>query len=381
MSGATGSRPPLSPDQKRDWLRLYRSENVGPATFRTLINRFGSAAAALDALPALSRRGGLSRAIRVHSPAEADAELDLAAKLSLRLVTPGEAGYPPLLAHTDAAPPILFLRGSPEIMARPAVAIVGARNASAVGRRMALDIASQLGRTGIVIASGLARGIDTAAHRGALDTGTVAVLAGGHGRVYPPQNEGLAEEICAHGALLSEMPPDYEPRGRDFPRRNRIVSGMGFGVVVVEAARRSGSLITARLAGEQGRDVFAVPGSPLDPRAEGTNELIRNGASLVRSAADILEELGERMAATPLAEPPTDGGFAMPEDDGIDAGDVGDEARRQVAELLSTAPVDADELIRQSGLPAAAVHLVLVELELAGRLLRHPGGRVSLNVG
>ncbi len=335
--------PGLSPAQKRDWLRLIRSENVGPVTFRALINRFGGAAEALEALPALSARGGLSRPIRLASREDAEAELEAAEAMGAELVAWGDEGYPPIFAHLDAAPPLLYAKGRRELLAAPMIAIVGARNASAGGRRIAADMAREIGRAGYVVVSGLARGVDASAHHASLDTGTVAVLAGGIGRIYPPENLDLAHEIAQRGALLTEMPPHWVPRGQDFPRRNRIIAGLAVATVVVEAARRSGSLITARLAGEMGREILAVPGSPLDPRADGTNMLIRQGATLARSAEDVIE------AVTPL-DPRRPAGLARLDERApqpVVPQDPGEDERGVVLEALSPMPVEIDEIIRQ----------------------------------
>jgi DNA processing protein len=261
----------LSHSERRDWLRLAKSENVGPASFRMLMARFGSAEQALEALPDLSRRGGLRREIRIYGRDEAERDLDRVADLGARFVALNEADYPTLLRHIDQAPPLLCIKGNPELFAKPAVAVVGTRNASALGRKFARELSSAVGRAGLLVVSGLARGIDTVAHEASLDTGTVAVLAGGIDVVYPPENEALYREIAERGVLVSEMTPGSVPRAESFPRRNRLISGLSLGVLVVEAALRSGSLITARLAAEQGREVFAVPGSPLDPRCSGTN--------------------------------------------------------------------------------------------------------------
>ena len=260
---SAGARP--NREQRLAWLRLIRSENVGPATFRMLVNQFGGAGAAIDALPALSRRGGSRHAIRVCPAAEAEAELQAAERLGAHLATIGEPGYPPALAQVDAPPPLLYVKGNLDLAAGPIVAMIGARNGSAICQKFTRQLATELGLEGFVIASGLARGIDTAAHRAALERGTIAVLAGGIDVAYPPENEELQHTIGERGLLLTERPPGFSPRSKDFPRRNRLISGIALGVVVMEAAERSGSLITARFAGEQGREVFAVPGSPLDP--------------------------------------------------------------------------------------------------------------------
>lgn len=365
----------LSETERRDWLRLARAEHVGPVTFRGLIARFGDAGAALDALPRLSARGGLGRAIRIPTDEEADAELGRIADLGARCVALGEPEYPALLQHIEDAPPLVFLKGGETVAGASAVAVVGSRNASAAGRRFARTIAGELGAAGLAVVSGLARGIDTAAHEGALDSGTVAVLAGGIDVVYPPENAELHHKIGEHGLLVSEMAPGTVPRGRHFPRRNRLISGLSQAVVVVEAARRSGSLITARLALEQGREVFAVPGSPLDPRAQGTNRLIANGAHLTACARDVLEVL-EPMLMRP-ATPAQDAPGELGEEHG-DGSEVPDGARERVLALLGPGPVDVDDVIRESGLAPGHVQLALLELELAGRVLRHGRQRVSL---
>lgn len=371
-------RKTLSSAERLDWLRLIRSENVGPRTFARLLERFGSAAAALDALPGLARKGGARRPIRICPRADAERELAAAERLGIRLLGWREPGYPAWLAALDDAPPLLCVLGNPSVLAKPMVAMVGARNASLNGRNFARSLAADLGRAGYVVASGMARGIDTAAHQGALASGTVAVLAGGVDVVYPPENEPLWREIKEAGAVVSEMPVGTQPQASHFPRRNRIISGLSLGVVVVEAAARSGSLITARFAAEQGREVFAVPGSPMDPRAAGPNDLIRNGAALTEGAADVLDVLGD-LLRRPLAEPER-GGFrasagVAPAESELDA------ARGSVVEALGPAPVMVDEIIRQCQLSPSMVSWVLLELELAGRLERHPGNRVSLLVG
>jgi DNA processing protein len=362
----------LSDDQRVDWLRLIRSDNVGPRTFRALVNHYGGAHRALAALPDLARRGGASGPARVCSRQDADRELAAARSLGVAMVALGEPDYPRRLMMIDDAPPLLAMRGSPAVFGLPIVAIVGARNASAAGIRFAERLARDLGAAGFAVASGLARGVDAAAHRGSLASGTIAVLAGGQDHVYPREHADLADAVAADGALISEMPLGWEPRARDFPRRNRLISGLAVGIVVVEAARRSGSLITARFALEQGREVFAVPGSPLDPRAEGTNDLLKQGATLVTEAADvitvvrpILGELVEAAVAEPDAAP-------------LPAVDPGGGERARIVDLLGPTPVPIDDLIRLSGSSPATVHVVLLELELAGRLERHGGALVSL---
>jgi DNA processing protein len=363
----------LTDEQRLAWLRLIRSENIGPVTFRELINHFGSAAAALEAVPRLAERGG--RRIRIAPAEDAERELAAAEAIGARMIAIGEPDFPVWLRAVDGAPPLLFLRGDAACLMRPAVAIVGSRNASIAGRKFAMQIANGLGSHGYVIASGLARGIDAAAHEASVETGTIAVFAGGLDRVYPPENETLARRILdAGGAHISEMPMAHEPRARDFPRRNRIVSGVALGVVIIEAAERSGSLITARLAAEQGRLVFAVPGSPLDPRATGTNRLIRDGAHIVTELDDIVAAL-EPMLARPL---PPEADEPAGDDDLQRPVDPADSERATIIAALGPTPVAMDEIIRFTGLRPAIVHLVLLELALAGRIERHPGQRISL---
>jgi len=361
----------LTDAERIDRLRLIRTDNVGPRTFRSLVAHCGSARSALERLPELARRGG-ARRIRIISEDEARAELAACKKLDVSLLAPEETGYPPRLAAIDDAPPLLGVRGARETLMRPVIAIVGSRNASAAGLKLAGKLAHDLGDAGFVIISGLARGIDGAAHRASVASGTVAVLAGGHDRIYPAEHADLLAAILdADGAAISEMPPGHEPRAHDFPRRNRLISGAALGVVVVEAAQRSGSLITARLANEQGREVFAVPGSPLDPRAAGTNDLIKQGATLVTEASDVIQmvtPIMERPLVLPLEEPDGD----------LFAGDPEDSERARITGLLGPAPVSIDDLIRLADTSAAKVRTVLLELELAGRLERHGGGLVSL---
>jgi DNA processing protein len=361
----------LSNAQRVDWLRLIRSDKVGPRTFRSLVNYFGSARAALEQLPELARRGGAARPGGICSEDDARRELDASKKLGVDWVAPGEVGYPPHLANVDDAPPLLGVRGAQDTLMRPMIAVVGSRNASGAGLKFAEKLARDLGDAGFVIASGLARGIDQAAHRASLNSGTVAVLAGGHDKVYPPEHLDLHFAILERGAAISEMPLGHVPRARDFPRRNRLISGVAVGVAVIEAAHRSGSLITARIAAEQGREVFAVPGSPLDPRAAGTNDLIKQGAMLITEAADIVN------AVQPIMErPPILPGHEPNEMTSLDEPDHTDRAR--IVNLLGPSPVGIDDLIRLSGTRASVVRIVLLELELAGRLERHGGALVSL---
>jgi DNA processing protein len=370
MDSKTPDMTHLTDEQRVDWLRLIRSDNVGPRTFRSLVKHFGSARTALERLPDLARRGGASRPGRICSEEDARTELAAGARLGVHLVAPDEDGYPPRLATLDDAPPLLGVRGLRDALMRPVIAIVGSRNASGAGLKFASTLARDLGEAGFVIASGLARGIDQAAHRASLASGTVAVLAGGHDRIYPPEHEGLLAELLeAGGAAISEMPLGHVPRARDFPRRNRLISGAALGVVVIEAAHRSGSLITARMAAEQGREVFAVPGSPLDPRAAGTNDLIKQGATLTTCAADVIEVVEPIMGRpVELREPDDDPLASEPE--------AGDRAR--IIGLLGPSPVLLDDLIRMAGVSPAIARTVLLELELAGRLERHGGGLVSL---
>lgn len=356
-------------------LRLARTPNIGPVTFAGLIARFGSARAAVDAVPGLARRGGAAAPLRIPSLDDAKREFDAIVRIGGRLLIAHDSDYPAGLAALDAPPPVLTVIGHPVLLGRDMVAIVGARNASALGRKFASHLAADLGAAGLVVVSGLARGIDAAAHEGALETGTVAVMAGGVDIVYPPENEGLYRRLANEGVLVSEMPPGQAPQARHFPRRNRIISGLARGVAIVEAAEGSGSLITANYALEQGREIFAVPGSPLDPRARGTNRLIREGATLTENAADVLAVL-KPILARAFREPPPPGAGAGPgETTGIDA--EADRIRAKISELLGPAPVEIDDLVRQSGASPAAVLTVILELELAGRLARHPGNRVS----
>lgn len=355
-------------------IRLIRSENVGPVTYRELLRHFGSASAALDALPELSRRGGYRSNIRICSVADAEAELDRAARFGAHLLILATAGYPAALSNLDAPPPLIYAKGDIALLQRPMVAVVGSRQCSAAGAKLARQFAAEIGRGGLVIVSGLARGIDAAAHEASLATGTVAVLAGGLDSIYPPEHAELQRAIGERGCLVSEMPFGFAPRGKDFPRRNRIVSGLSSGVVIIEAARRSGTLVTARLAAEQGREVFAVPGHPLDPRAEGTNKLLKSGATLVTEAEDVLAALSPQLRGTrrQLREEnaPSVAPTMMPP--------LSEDDRGRVVAALSSVPVDVDTLVRGTGLNIRSVQVALMELALAGRLERHGSGLVSL---
>ncbi|MEO1192443.1 MAG: DNA-processing protein DprA [Pseudomonadota bacterium] len=369
----------LSAADRLAWLRLIRSENVGPITFRQLLTRYGSAAAALEALPELAARGGRRNRLRLAPLKAAESELSGLERLGGRFIALQDPDYPPALAALEDAPPLLAVLGNSGLLAGPLVAIVGARNASANGRRLAHRLAFDLASAGLSVASGLARGIDAAAHRGALDAetqpSTVAVIAGGLSTVYPPEHEALQAEVAAKGLLVSEAPLTVQPQARHFPRRNRLVSGLSLGVLVVEGARRSGSLITARLAGEQGREVMAIPGSPLDPRAQGPNSLIQQGASLIQSADDVLDCLRPLMTGRLAAPAPPDfqpGPAGVADETELSA------ARAEVLDLLSPTPVAVDEVLRRCHFSPPVVQTILLELELAGRLERQAGNRVAL---
>ena len=347
-----------------------------------MLRRFGSARAALEALPRLARRGERTGTVTAVTRAAAAAELAALDRIGGRFVCWGEPLYPGALGAVEDAPPVLSVLGRAELLNQPAVAMVGARNASANGRRLARELAEGLGRAGLVVVSGLARGIDAAAHLGAFETGTVAVVAGGVDIVYPEQNRGLYDALRRRGAIVAELPLGSEPQARHFPRRNRIISGMALGVLVVEAAARSGSLITARFALEQGREVFAVPGSPLDPRCRGANDLLRRGATLTESAEDVLAQLGPLLRG-PLPALASEPGWPPPGEPGWPDGGAGEPAADEdalaiILESLGPTPVAVDELVRQCQLTASAVATLLLELELAGRVERHPGNLVSL---
>jgi DNA processing protein len=363
----------LEDSERRAWIRLIRTPAVGPRTFRQLLERFGSAEAAIDALPALQRRGR-APVPDIPSADAADDEIAAAHSAGALPVALCEPGYPALLAQIADPPPLIYVRGRTALFERPSVAVVGARNASANGRRFAEEIAAELGAEGFVVVSGLARGIDGAAHRGALPTGTVAAVAGGIDVVYPPEHADLHERIGEDGLLVTEHPPGTVPTAHHFPARNRLISGLSSGVLVIEAALQSGSLITARLALEQGREVFAVPGSPRDPRARGTNDLLRQGAVLTESAADVVEALRHQTVRPALrTERP-----ASPDPIEIEEDSEPDSVHDRVLSLLGPSPTGVDELVRECQMSAASVHTALLELELAGRVERHPGNRVSL---
>jgi len=351
-------------------IRLIRSPSIGPVTFRQLLSRFGSADEALAAIPDLAARGG-GKAPAIAPEGMARAEMERVHKLGARYLALGQGLYPRLLAELPAAPPLLIAKGDFGLLDRQAVAIVGARNASAAACRFARGLAHDLGEQDLAVVSGLARGIDAAAHDGAIDVGTIGIVAGGIDIFYPPENEGRQRAMFERGLVIAEMPPGTEPRARHFPYRNRIIAGLSLGTVVVEAAPKSGSLITARLAAEAGRDVMAVPGSPLDPRAQGCNQLIREGATLIQNAADVIETIRPMDSRVQSGSAP----YEVPAEGEEDA-DEG--ARRSIEELLGPSPAPVDELVRLSGQPSGAVQMVLLELDLAGRLDRHAGGKVSL---
>lgn len=365
----------LSAEERLDRLRLIRTPTVGPVAYGELLRHFGGAAAALDALPGLARRGGAKATPKIPGRAQVLREIAAVEALGGRLVLLGDGDYPPLLEQVEGGPPALSVLGHLHLVRRPAVALVGARNASAAGRRLARDIAEGLGSAGLVVVSGLARGIDGAAHEAALATGTIAVLAGGLDIAYPPEHQALQAQIGEAGLLVAELPVGTQIQARHFPRRNRIIAGLALGVVVVEAALQSGSLITARFALDQGREVMAVPGSPLDPRARGSNDLIRAGARLVEHADDVIDAI-RPLIERPLEAPPprhfAGTGSALADDAQVDR------HRAAVIERLSPVPIAIDEVIRQCELTPSVVFTILLELELAGRLLRHAGGRVSL---
>ena len=362
--------------EKLAWLRLARTPQVGPVTFANLIARFGTAQAAIAELPRLAERGG-ARTFLLPPKEDIARELDLLEAIGGWMIASCEAGFPQGLAALDPPPPLVSVFGQTALLQKDMVAVVGARNASALARKFAWTLSRALSEAGLVVVSGLARGIDSAAHEAALDGGTVAVVAGGADIVYPPENESLYRAIAERGAVLSEMRLGEAPQARHFPRRNRLISGLSRGVVVVEAAEQSGSLITANYALEQNREVFAVPGSPLDPRARGANRLIREGATLTESAEDVLAVL-RPIIGRGFREPESGTAFPSPASSGGQALDAeADRIRARIEEALGVAPVEIDELIRQSGASAGAVLTVILELELAGRCRRFPGNRVG----
>ena len=371
----------LGDEQRLNWLRLIRSQNVGPATFRDLISHYGTAAAALEALPELAARGGAAARIKICPIEDAEREMVRCESAGARFVAIGETDYPPILRNADQSPPLLAVMGNTEALSKKCVAIVGSRNASIAGMKLTQQFSAQLGEQGYVIASGLARGIDTAAHRASLKTGTIAVFAGGVDHIFPDENIELAKAIVDNGGvLMSEMPMGWQPRAKDFPRRNRIVTGLAQGVVVVEAAKRSGSLISARLANEMGRIVLAVPGSPLDPRSEGTNGLIKQGATLITSTDDIIDALAPLdPTASKFIYDISEEEDELPFETKNNVVQTADNTIRQaIISALGPSPTEIDDIIRFTGATPGQVQLILMELALAGRLERHSGNRVSL---
>ena len=363
----------LDGSERLAWLRLARTHNIGPVAFANLIARFGRASAALKEIPRMAKRGG-SRNFVLPLEGEAERELAGLEKLGGRLIAACEPDFPPGLAALDPQPPLISVIGNLHLLQKNMIAVVGARNASALARKFVQILSRDLGEAGLVIASGLARGIDSAAHEASLEHGTVAVVAGGVDIVYPPENEALYRAIARQGVVLSEMPLGEAPQARHFPRRNRLISGLARGVIVVEAAERSGSLITANYALEQSREIFAVPGSPLDPRAKGPNRLIKDGAILIENAEDVLAVL-RPILGHGFSEP--DGGAPVPSADLTVLDAEADRVRSRIEDALGVAPVGIDDVIRQTGASPAAVLTVILELELAGRCRRHPGNRVS----
>ncbi|WP_339748270.1 DNA-processing protein DprA [uncultured Maricaulis sp.] len=388
----------LSYSERCDWLRLARTPRIGPVGFAKLLARFGSAEAAIDALPGLARTRGSSRP-NIPPRSAAEAELDAIDRAGVRLLARCEVDYPHTLACIPAPPPLILVKGRLELAAQPCCAMVGARNASAAGLRFCRELAHGLGSAGVVIVSGLARGIDGAAHAGALETGTIAVLAGGLDYIYPPEHYELHHAIARQGLLVSEVPLGTLPTARDFPRRNRLISGLSLGVLVVEAALKSGSLITARFAAEQGRDVMAVPGSPLDPRARGGNQLLRDGAHLIESVEDVLAILENTPAIQPEAPRPGLAGSGLKDEaDAFDFDALEPDASEfeqaefeqveptppaatadRVKALLSPTPISADELARQAAIPVGQIRAILLELEMEGKIDVLPGGLLQMS--
>ena len=365
----------LSDSERQAWLRLARTQNVGPVTFAGLVARFGSASVALTEIPRLAKRGGAT-ALRMPSDADARRELEALARLSGRMIASCEADYPSGLAALEAPPPLIEVIGQSSLLTREMIAVVGARNASALGRKLAGILARDLSSANLVIVSGMARGIDAAAHDASLKGGTIAVLAGGADVVYPPENEALYKRICEQGVIVSEMMLGQPPQARHFPRRNRIISGLCRGVVVVEASEGSGSLITSNYALEQGREIFAVPGSPLDPRAKGANRLLREGATLTETAEDVLAVLNPILGRR-FEEPPPAGLATGTATDYISSDKENETIKVRIEEALGPSPIEIDELIRLTGASASCMHTILLEMELAGRVTRHAGNRVS----
>ncbi|WP_180299394.1 DNA-processing protein DprA [Bartonella tribocorum] len=381
----------LTDHQRLNWLRLLRSENIGAVSFRNLIDYYKTAENALAALPELNRKGEGTASLKIASLEDAEKEIQEAERSGVRFIGMGEPDYPAFLKVTDSPPPLIAIKGNVSIFQRTSVGIIGSRNASAAGKKLTAQFAHFLGKADFVTISGLARGIDSVAHQASLKTGTVAVMAGGIDHIYPPENKKLHEDIIANGgAIISEMPISWKPRAIDFPRRNRIIAALSLGLLVVEAALRSGSLITARQAAEMGRLIFAIPGSPLDPRSVGTNNLIKDGALLTTHPSDIIETLTPLISPLPNSqlnffEEPSS--FKIEKENFNSASEKNshpsltsdDAARAAVLSALSTTPIDLDTLSTHSGVSLPTLYLLLVELELAGKLIRHSGGCVSLS--
>lgn len=367
----------LDAKEKLAWLQLFRTENIGPITFYKLLERYGSAENALKAIPDLAKRGGRMDGLKAFDAGLAGKELEQIERSGAKLIARDEPEYPELLAQLEDAPPLITVMGHTALLSRPSLGVVGARNASLAGRKIAEDFSRKVGAAGYVIVSGLARGIDASAHAASLDTGTVAVVAGGIDVIYPKENEKLYRQIAEQGAIIAESPFGTEPLARHFPRRNRLISGLSLGTLIVEAAMKSGSLITARMAAEQNREVFAVPGSPLDPRAEGTNKLIQDGAHLALSADDIIREL-KSLRLKPMNDPSGDKWKGAPSLFSPSVREPDESLRIRLLEILSPTPVQMDEIIRASGASAGDVLTIVLELELAGRVERQPGNKINL---
>jgi len=369
--------PNLTPSERLDWLQLIRTPTIGPITFHRLLAKYKSAGAALAALPALSKRAGRFAPLKAASRDDCQVELEKLVAAGARLIASCEDDYPKALKAIPDHPPLLYLCGHASLFEKPAVAIIGARNASGVGRKIARTLAADLGAAGYVITSGLARGIDGAAHDASLATGTIAVVAGGVDIIYPPEHEALTARIASEGALVSEAPMGMQPTARDFPKRNRLISGLSRGVIVVEAAAKSGTLITARFALEQGREVFAVPGSPLDPRCQGANKLISDGATLVQTADDVIDVLAAQVRGASA------GGRNLFEwIDGMGETDADPATlsalRSRVLETLSFTPLHRDEILRETDAPSGLLADVLLDLVISGEAVEHEGGRFAL---
>lgn len=363
-------------ETKLHWLRLLRTENIGPVTFYHLLNRFGTAEEALKRLPDIAHRTGRKTPLQIPSLKEIIKEYESYQTLGVHLIARPDPDYPEILGRISDAPPLLSVIGRVELLRKPMFGMVGARNASAVGRQMAEDYAEKLGREGMIVVSGLARGIDTHAHKGSLETGTIAVLPGGVDQIYPSENKVLYKTISEKGLLISEAPLGTMPQANLFPRRNRLISGLSWGILVVEAALKSGSLLTAHFAAEQGREVFAIPGNPMDPRSRGTNALIRQGAVLIQSAEDILEEYQKHRYA-PLAEE-EDGYNEEQETFETISDNVVEHAHQEISKALNQVPITLEDLCNVLHIPIGVTRIAIIEMDIAGFIDWHPGGKVSL---